>query len=70
VYLAECGTYAIVDAGFWPCHTSDRVGGFRGLRSFAADTLAMWDPGFGDRDMLLSVVERDGQVRMLSVSNT
>ena len=28
VYLVECGTHAIVDAGFWPCHTSERVGGF------------------------------------------
>ena len=27
VYLAECGTHAIVDAGFWPCRTSERVGG-------------------------------------------
>lgn len=23
VYLAECGTHAIVDAGFWPMHTSE-----------------------------------------------
>jgi hypothetical protein len=27
VYLVECGTHALVDAGFWPCHTSERVGG-------------------------------------------
>jgi len=36
VYLAECGTHAIVDAGFWPCHTSERVGGFRRLAQPAA----------------------------------
>jgi hypothetical protein len=29
VYLAECGTHAVVDAGFWPCHTCERLGGFR-----------------------------------------
>jgi hypothetical protein len=32
VLLAECGTHVIVDAGFWPCRTSERVGGFRLLR--------------------------------------
>jgi hypothetical protein len=62
VYLAECGTHAIVDAGFWPCHTSERIGGFRVLRSVEAGMLVMWDRGFHDYDMLLSVVERDGQV--------
>jgi hypothetical protein len=25
VYLVECGTHAIVDAGFWPYQTSERV---------------------------------------------
>jgi len=24
VYLAECGTHCVVDAGVWPCHTSER----------------------------------------------
>jgi hypothetical protein len=62
VYLAECGTHAIVDAGFWPCHTSERIGGFRVLRSVEAGMLVMWDRGFHDYDMLLSVVARDGQV--------
>ena len=36
VYLAECGAHAIVDAGFWPCQTSERVGAFRMLRSVTA----------------------------------
>jgi hypothetical protein len=62
VYLAECGTHAIVDAGFWPCHTSERVGGFRVLRSVEAGMLVMWDRGFHDFDMLLRVLERGGQV--------
>jgi hypothetical protein len=51
VYLAECGTHAIVDAGFWPCHTSERVGGFRVLRSLEKGMLIMWDRGFHDFDM-------------------
>jgi len=45
VYLVECGAHAIVDAGFWPCHTSERVGGFRMLRSIEPGMLVMWDCG-------------------------
>jgi hypothetical protein len=52
VYLAECGTHAIVDAGFWPCHVSERVGGLRLLRSVGPDMLVTWDRGFHDFDML------------------
>src|SRR5258706_3558989 len=33
VYLVECGTHVVTDAGFWPCHTSERRGGFRVRRS-------------------------------------
>jgi hypothetical protein len=52
VYLVECGTHAIVDAGFWPCHTSERQGGFRMLRSVGPGMLVMWDRGFHDFDMV------------------
>jgi hypothetical protein len=52
VYLAECGTHAIIDAGFWPCHTSERVGGLRLLRSVAQGMLLMWDRGFHSFDMV------------------
>ncbi|MFN2254851.1 MAG: IS4 family transposase [Candidatus Promineifilaceae bacterium] len=58
VYLAECGTHAIVDAGFWPCHTSERVGGFRMLRSVEKGMLLMWDRGFHDFDMLVQTRKR------------
>ena len=51
VYLAECGTHAIVDAGFWPGHTSERMGGFRVLRSVTSEMLVMWVRGFHDYDM-------------------
>ena len=62
VYLCECGTHAIFDAGFWPYAVSERVGGFRLLRSVEADMLVMWDRGFHDFDMFLSVIERGAQV--------
>ncbi len=58
VYLAECGTHAIVDAGFWPCQTSERVGGLRLLRSLTPDMLIMWDRGFHDFDMFQAVLRR------------
>ena len=51
VYLLECGTHAIVDAGFWPCHTSERLGGLRLLRSVTAGMLLLWDRGFHSFDM-------------------
>jgi hypothetical protein len=62
VYLAECGTHVIVDAGFWPCHTSERVGGFRLLRSLRNDLLVLWDRGFHDYDMLVGARRRGAQV--------
>ncbi|MCP4595440.1 IS4 family transposase [Neptuniibacter sp.] len=51
VYLCESGTHTICDAGFWPCHTSERVGGLRMLRSVKAGMLVMWDCGFHSFDM-------------------
>ncbi len=62
VYLCECGTHAIFDAGFWPYHTPEVVGGRRLLRSVEADMLVMWDRGFHDFDMFLGVTQRGGQV--------
>lgn len=62
VYLAECGTHVIVDAGFWPIHTSERVGGRRMLRSVTAGMLVMWDRGFHDYDMVTGVQARQGHV--------
>ena len=62
VYLVECGTHAIVDAGFWPYHTSERVGGFRLLRSIKAGMLLMWDRGFHDYDMFVQTRQRGAHV--------
>jgi len=62
VYLVECGTHALVDAGFWPCHTSERVGGFRMLRSLEPGMLVMWDRGFHDYDMIVQAHVRGAHV--------
>lgn len=62
VYLAECGTHAIVDAGLWPYHTSERKGGFRVLRSLAPGMLVMWDRGFHDYDMIRLALEHGSHV--------
>jgi len=58
VYLVECGTHAIVDAGFWPCHTSERVGGLRLLRSAGQGMLVMWDRGFHSFEMIRACLAR------------
>lgn len=51
VYLVECGTHAAIDAGFWPCHTSERIGGLRLLRSVGVGMLLLWDRGFHSFEM-------------------
>jgi hypothetical protein len=58
VYLYESGTHAICDAGFWPCHTSERIGGLRVLRSVEEGMLVMWDCGFHSFDMAAKTQER------------
>lgn len=62
VYLVECGTHCVVDAGFWPCHTSERVGGFRLMRSVRSGMLVMWDRGFHDFDMVVAARRRGAHV--------
>lgn len=44
-YLSECGTHAIVDAGFWPCHANQHAAAQRLVRSVAAGMLVLWDAG-------------------------
>lgn len=52
VYLSECGTHAVVDAGFWPCRVSERVGAVRLLRSVGAGMLVLLDRGFYSCEMI------------------
>ncbi len=62
VYLVEVGSHALLDAGFWPIHTSERVGGLRLLRSVTPEMLVMWDRGFHDYEMLCAVHQRGAYV--------
>jgi hypothetical protein len=62
VYLVECGTHALVDAGFWPCQTHERVGGYRMLRTLQSDMLVMWDRGFHAYSMFAGAMQRGAQV--------
>jgi hypothetical protein len=61
VSLAEGGTHAIMDAGFWPGHTRERGGGFRGRRSVTPEMLGMWDRGFHAYERVAGVLQRGGQ---------
>ena len=51
VYLDECGTHSIIDAGFWPCHTNQHAAAQRLLRSVGPQMLLMWDSGLHSFDM-------------------
>jgi hypothetical protein len=62
VYLAECGTHAIIDAGFWPLSTGEEVGGFRLLRSVTEGMLVTWDRGFHSFDMIVDTRKRGAHV--------
>lgn len=52
VYLTECGTHAVIDAGFWPCHVAERVGALRLLRRVGAGMLLLLDRGFYSFEMI------------------
>lgn len=62
VYLVECGTHVIVDAGFWPSATSERIGGRRMLRSLEPDMLVLWDRGFHSYDQIAAARTRGAHV--------
>jgi Insertion element 4 transposase N-terminal/Transposase DDE domain len=62
VYLSECGTHAIIDAGFWPCHISERVGAIRLLRSVCAGMLLLLDRGFYSFEMMERTLARGAHV--------
>ncbi len=52
VYLAECGTHAVIDAVFWPCRLAERVGALRLLRCVRAGMLVLLDRGFYSFEMI------------------
>lgn len=61
VYLCECGTHTICDAGLWPCVPSERGGALRLLRSVHAGMLLMWDCGFHSFEMASQTLNRQAQ---------
>lgn len=62
VYLCECGTHAIIDAGFWPIHTSEHVGAHRLLRSIEPDMLLMLDRGLYSYDIVSKTRQKGAHV--------
>lgn len=62
VYLVECGTHAIVDAGFWPIHTSERKGALRMLRSVQPGMLVLADRGLFEYDLIEGIVQHQSDV--------
>ncbi len=62
VYLVECGTHAIVDAGIWPYATHERVGSRRMLRSVGPGMLVLWDRGLHGYYMLAETLARGAHV--------
>ncbi|MBL8157320.1 MAG: IS4 family transposase, partial [Anaerolineae bacterium] len=58
IYLCECATHIIFDAGIWPYGTSEKVICRRLLRSLQADMLLMVDAGLTTFDLLNAVCQR------------
>lgn len=51
VYLSECGTHAVIDAGLCPCRSGEGRLARRLLRSVTQGMLVMWDCGLHSFDM-------------------
>jgi hypothetical protein len=62
VYLGEVGTHAVIDAGFWPGLTSERVGTRRLLRSVAAGDLLLYDRGLHEFDLVVGARAQGAEV--------
>ena len=62
LFLAEVGTHAVIDAGFWPIDTRERVGAARLLRSLEPGMLVLWDRGLHSFDMVQAAIARGADV--------
>jgi len=62
VYVCECGTHAIFDAGFWPYRVGESTGAYRVLRSVTEGMLVMWDRGLYSYDRVIQVRQRGAHV--------
>lgn len=57
-YLTECGTHAVLDAGFWPIYTGEAPCARRLLRSVGPGTLLAWDAGLHSHAMVAQTLAR------------
>jgi hypothetical protein len=62
VYLAECGTHAVFDAGFWPSRESEWTGAWRMLRSVEDGMLVLLDRLLYSYDFVRAIRERGAHV--------
>jgi hypothetical protein len=62
VSLVECGTHALVDTSFWPCHAGEHRGARRLLRSLTAEMLVLVDRGIYSYDLVCGVRQRGAQL--------
>jgi hypothetical protein len=62
MFLVECGTHAIVDAGFWGCHAGEHKGAMRLLRSVSLGMLVMLDRGLFSYDLVHEIRQRKAHV--------
>jgi hypothetical protein len=60
--LTECGTHVVVDAGVWPCHTSEHRAARRLVRSVAAGMLVMIDRGLCSYGLIAALRDRKAHV--------
>ena len=62
IYLVECATHAIVDAGLWPANTNERTGAFRLLRSVHDQMLVLMDCGFYGFRLIAAITHRGAKL--------
>jgi hypothetical protein len=62
MYLLECGTHAIIDAGFWPCHASQPHAATRLLRSLDPAMLVLYDQGLHGFPLVQAMLARGTQI--------
>jgi hypothetical protein len=62
IHLVEIGTHAIVDAGVWPIHSSEKVIGRRMVRSLQAGMLVLWDSGFHSLEMVRAALQTGAEI--------
>lgn len=62
MYLVECGTHAICDAGIWPHRTSVHRAAQRLVRSISGEMLVLWDSGLHSFPLTQAVRARGAHV--------